>query len=86
MWIRSQDKTTLAYCTRLAVVGRTIQNLPPTMFEDDYDRLGTYETKEKALEVLNEIEKRLFEYTEIYEKRTDYHETKKHMIFQMPKE
>lgn len=84
MWIRSQDKTTLAYCTRISVAGRTIQNLPPTMFEDDYDVLGRYETPERALEVLDEIEKRLFAYTDVYEKRTDYHETRKQMIFQMP--
>lgn len=86
MWIRSQDKTTLAYCTRLAVVGRTIQNLPPTGIEDDYDIMGKYETPKRALEVLDEIEKQLFKYIEVYEQTTNYHEIKKHTVFEMPKE
>lgn len=84
MWIRSQDGKTLAKVTRLAVVGRTIQNLPATGIEDDYDIMGKYESEKRAIEVLDEIEKRLFAYTEVYEKRTDYHETRKHIVFQMP--
>ena len=55
MWIRSQDKKTLAYCTRLAVVGKTIQNLPPTGIDDDYDLMGVYESSERAIELLNDI-------------------------------
>ena len=55
MWILSQDKKTLAKVERLAVQGKMIQNLPPTMFEDDYDILGGYESPERAIEVLNDI-------------------------------
>lgn len=83
MWIRSQDKITLAYCTRLAVVGKTIQNLPPTMFEDDYDILGEYENKERALEVLDEIEKQLGSITEIIETAGET-KCKSHWVYEMP--
>ena len=86
MWIRSQDKTTLAYCTRLAVVGKTIQNLPPTMFEDDYDVLGKYETKERAIEVLSEIQEQLFRQVEIQEEWNSYQKIKSYFVFQMPEE
>lgn len=55
MWIRSQDKKTLAKVERLTVQGKMIQNLPPTMFEDDFDILGEYESPERAIEVLNDI-------------------------------
>ena len=60
MWIRSQDGKTLAKVTRLAVVGRTIQNLPATGIEDDYDVMGVYESPERAIEVLDEIEDILY--------------------------
>lgn len=86
MWIRSQDGKTLAKVTRLAVVGRTIQNLPATGIEDDYDVMGKYESEERAIEVLDEIENQLFKYTELHEKANDYHKITKHIVFQMPEE
>lgn len=52
LWIRSQDKETLLKINR-------IYNFAMTIFaEDKNDReivLGTYKTKERALEVLDEI-------------------------------
>lgn len=86
MWIRSQDKKTLAYCTRLTVVGRTIQNLPATGIEDDYDVLGRYETPERAIEVLSEIQEQLFRQVEIQEEWNSYQKIKRYFIYEMPKE
>lgn len=59
LWIRSQNKEVLAKVSDLYVVtGVECENL-----EDGYDienrdfRFGRYRTKERALEVLDEIEK-----------------------------
>lgn len=86
MWIRSQDKKTLAYCTRLFVHGPYVQNLPATGIEDDYDIMGKYESEKRAKEVLDEIEKQLLKCTELQEQINDHQEIKKYLIFQMPEE
>ncbi|GMG96824.1 hypothetical protein EN5CB1_16500 [Tepidimicrobium xylanilyticum] len=86
MWIRSQDKKTLAYCTRLFVYGPYIQNLPATGIEDDYDIMGKYESEKRAKEVLDEIEKQLLKCAELQEQINDHQEIKKYLIFQMPEE
>lgn len=59
LWIRSQDEKILANVTRLVVHGKMIQSLPMTGLEDDYDILGKYETTERAIEVLDEIEEHI---------------------------
>jgi len=83
MWIRSQDKKTLAYCTRLAVVGRTIQNLPPTGIDDDYDVMGVYESSERAVEVLDNIQSQLRSAVEVI-RGVSSDNYKQYFIYQMP--
>ena len=85
MWIRSQDKKTLAYCTRLAVVSRTIQNLPPTGIEGDYDVIGVYESSERAVEVLDNIQSQLRSAVEVI-REVSSDNYKQHFIYQMPEE
>ena len=85
MWIRSQDKKTLAYCTRLVVVGRTIQNLPPTGIDDDYDVMGVYESPERAVEVLDNIQSQLRSAVEVI-RGVSSDNYKQHFIYQMPEE
>lgn len=63
LWIRSQDKKRLLRCNFIETCD------PVEVLESDYDivgyfddnigyeTLGTYETKERALEVLDEIQK-----------------------------
>lgn len=85
MWIRSQDKKTLAYCTRLIVAGRTIQNLPPTGIEDDYDVMGVYESPERAMEVLDNIQSQLQSAVEVI-RGVSGKNYKQHFIYQMPEE
>lgn len=86
MWILSQDKKTLAKVERLVVQGKMIQNLPPTMFEDDYDILGEYKSQERAIEVLSEIQEQLFRQVEIQEEWNSYQKIKSYFVFQMPEE
>ena len=85
MWIRSQDKKTLAYCTRLAVVGKTIQNLPPTGIDDNYDVMGVYESSERAVEVLDNIQSQLRNAVEVI-RGVSSDNYKQHFIYQMPEE
>lgn len=58
LWIRSQDKTILIKVNRICFE-RNIDD-EPTIYGyenyDNYERLGIYKTKERALEVLNEIQ------------------------------
>lgn len=60
LWIRSQDKHLLAKYNMLAVAQVTHKTQVKVMaFVSDslgYQDLGTYETKERALEVLDEIQ------------------------------
>ena len=56
LWIRSQDRTQLATITGLILVDCQIRGFTTTK---DYYELGTYKTKERALEVLDEIQKKI---------------------------
>jgi len=67
LWIRSQDKEDLIKVDNLGLAYRgkynfmdkigDIDNYCICQFVDDYHvKLGTYKTKERALEVLNEIQ------------------------------
>lgn len=64
LWIRSQDKMNLVKVNQINVNYQNnkqiIANTTPDFYNSDslyYELLGTYETKERALEVLNEIQK-----------------------------
>lgn len=63
LWIRSQDRMNLVKIKQINVNYRDsrhiIANYIPEMYENAgeyYELLGTYETKERALEVLDEIQ------------------------------
>lgn len=61
LWIRSQDKETLIKCENVSidnenyVLGNLVSDDNKSIC--DYWRLGHYKTKERALEVLDEIQK-----------------------------
>lgn len=62
MWIRSQDRMNLVEVKRLTAYEKQgkfriiNQVLYLGDISDDYDILGEYESKERAIEVLNEIQ------------------------------
>lgn len=64
LWIRSQDKHILAKYNRFAVSQVTPNTQAQVMGfignDFGYETLGRYETKERALEVLDEIQNLLF--------------------------
>ena len=58
LWIRTQDKETLIKIDRLDVDGNKIKANFKLYFSGcDYVILGTYESNDRALEVLDEIQK-----------------------------
>lgn len=70
LWIRSQDKEKLLKCNDIAILKNMINEEESIKFKGykivgyfdkntEYEKLGTYETKERALEVLDEIEERI---------------------------
>ena len=63
LWIRSQDKMNLVKVRQVGVNyqdnKQIIANYMPELYENSgeyYEILGTYKTKERALEVLDEIQ------------------------------
>lgn len=63
LWIRSQDKINLVKVRQISVNyqdnKQIIANYMPELYENSgeyYEILGTYKTKERALEVLDEIQ------------------------------
>jgi hypothetical protein len=54
MWIRSQDKTELINCKRIQVQNKRIYTFDSGIGK--WIELGEYATKERAIEILNDIE------------------------------
>ena len=55
MWVRSQDKKTLVKVDKLIIAYDTDEKIYE--IHNVYDSLGVYKSKERALEVLDEIER-----------------------------
>lgn len=72
LWIRSQNKKELIKINHLVLIDEEIRGV---IDNGCYIMLGSYKTKERALEVLDEIQKLL-------ETRVDVEQ----MVYEMPKE
>ena len=66
LWIRTQDRMNLVKINQVSLNYQNnkqiIANYIPEIYENSscyYELLGTYKTKERALEVLGEIEERI---------------------------
>ena len=70
LWVRSQDKEKLLKCNDIAISNNVINERESIKFKGykivgyfdkntEYEILGTYETKERAIEVLDEIQDRM---------------------------
>lgn len=67
LWVRSQDKKNLVKVRQISLNYQNnkqiIANYIPELYENSggyYELLGTYKTKERALEVLTEIQNMLY--------------------------
>ena len=56
LWIRSQDREILAKAEHLDVYNASVENEELFVIEESGTDLGSYKTKERALEVLDEIQ------------------------------
>lgn len=79
MWIRTQDKEKLMDCT---AVGIGLED-DKSIFSGGYV-LGTYSSKEKAMKVLDKIEKVLIKGALIEQVDTYKYLNHKNFVFQMP--
>ena len=66
LWIRSQDKKNLVKIRQISINYQNnkqiIANYMPELYENSggyYELLGTYKTKERAIEILDEIQDEL---------------------------
>nr|DAZ10814.1 MAG TPA: hypothetical protein [Caudoviricetes sp.] len=70
LWVRSQDKEKLLKCNDIAISNNMINDGASIKFKGykivgyfdkntEYEILGTYKTKERAIEVLDEIEEKI---------------------------
>ena len=90
MWVRSQDKKNLVKVRQIGVNyqdnKQIIANYMPELYENSgeyYEILGTYKTKERALEVLDEIQSLLqptIEYKPIVQEEYNPAYTYKHFV------
>ena len=90
LWVRSQDKTNLVKIRQISLNYRNnkqiIANYMPDSFENSgeyYELLGTYKTKERAIEVLDEIQSLLqptIEYKPIVQEEYNPAYTYKHFV------
>lgn len=91
IWIRSQDKTSLAECKTIDIVKRVNDeyHIHANFMDFDYVFLGKYSSKEKAIAVLDMIEEKI-----IADKSNILHaiyreqngNAEENMIFQMPQD
>ena len=57
MWIRTQNKEDLIKCQKISIIGPGKDvYLLVELTNDNYIELGTYKSKERAIEVLDEIQ------------------------------
>lgn len=84
MWIRSQDKKELINTTRIQVDGKAVYAFEGiAVMDTTYITMGTYSTKERALEVLDMIQNQIVVGTSS-DRIVHGEKIAKETVFQMP--
>ena len=89
LWIRSQDKDSLIKVERIELIyDLSSKDIQLIHIETDKGRIGSYETKERALEILDEIQNILSKPQSHEEDETTYYMPNdgSSKIYEMPKE
>ena len=91
MWVRSQDKKRLVNVENFCICfEKEICSLSPINYGEETKRmwLGTYSTKEKAIKVLDKIQRYIINEIDIKPYSTEYSEEYNVIkeVFQMPKD
>ena len=77
MWIRTQNKEDLIKCQKISIIGPGKDvYLLIELTNDNYIELGIYKSRERALEVLDEL----------HDEISNYVGTMAQIVYQMPKE
>ena len=88
LWIRSQDKMSLIKVNKVCFE-RNIDD-EPTIYGyenyENYERLGIYKTKERALEVLDDIHNVLKGNVENHINKFDLYRDNNVIVYEMPKD
>lgn len=87
LWIRSQDKEILKLAEYLDIYDDSVEEQCWVIEESGTD-LGKYKSKERAIEVINEIEQRLID-LQTLEIAPDFYKVCKRcldIVYEMPKE
>ena len=86
IWIRSQNKENLINANKIQIAD--VHNIYKNAIWGDNVKLGIYSTKEKALKVLDMIEKKIIENNTIICNEKDWARCvgKINCVFQMPKD
>ena len=85
MFIRSQDKKRLINVTQLGISNNTIYGASAPCHQDIAMVLGHYETEERVIGVLDEIENTL-RTNASYDEMVGKVRIKKEVVFEMPRE
>lgn len=92
LWIRSQDKKNLVKIRQISINYQNnkqiIANYMPELYENSggyYELLGTYKTKERAIEILDEIQKTIETHI-LGQVTTEWDVWYKSTVYEMPKE
>lgn len=89
MWIRSQNKEDLIKCQKISIIGPGKDvYLLVELTNDNYIELGIYKSKERALEVLDDIQNKIEGNRVLIDAYGDIRIKKKdnNTVYQMPKE
>ena len=90
LWIRSQDKTILSKAQNIIIRKNQNENNEINYAIVDIYTMGIYKSKERALEVLDEIQKLInndgYIDEEIYNQSTGCYHQKNIKVYEMPKE
>ena len=89
LWIRSQDGESIIKVEKLELIYDCLCSDEPRLFHIDSDkqRLASYSTKERALEILNEIHQRLIDLQTLEITPDFYKVCKRNLdnVYEMPK-
>ena len=86
LWIRSQDKMKLVNNCNLYISNEIRNEYVIEDLSNKYLKLGTYQTKERALEVLDEIQSHLNTMLSINIAPPEYVKTIVNFVYEMPLE
>lgn len=91
LWIRNQDRENLVKVELLEIQEREEDYMICTMFQNEIAHLGIYATKERALEVLDEIQKYINNECEFLEREQHtsmgtYKNKEQMHVYEMPKD